>query len=71
MVEPTKVFVIWARLRDGSQHVHCAKLDEEMAERMISQAMRSETASCGCCENPSPAQVLGIESMWIETLVAT
>ena len=59
-------FLIWADMIDGARWVHMVVGTQEEAEAMVSRAMTPRTASCGCCEDPSPGWILGIKDMRIE-----
>lgn len=62
-----KVYIVWSVMRsDYARYVHAVFTDRDKAQRLIDGAMAEQTASCGCCTNPSAAQILDIKEMYIE-----
>lgn len=65
-----KVYVVWVELFDGTRRIQAAFRSKEDADRMVKNSRYGQTASCGCCEDPAPITVLGIDKIWTEELTA-
>jgi hypothetical protein len=61
-------YIVWSVMAsDHARMVHLLTFSKREAEGTITAAFTEPTLSCGCCEGPSPAAILGIKQMFIET----
>jgi len=62
-----KAYIVWSVMAsDYARNVHLLTFSKTEAEKTIQAAFTEPTLSCGCCEGPSPAAILGIKEMFIE-----